>query len=561
MIDISLQVVDTLDRHHPVRGLSVVWKLAFLGVALTCAASAQPSSIQRIILDGQLSDMRWPNFRDIQTSLKEFYEPGYGPAWIQGNTPSPQALTMIELFRNAWKKGLEPEDYDASRWDGRLHSMQSSSSDAAIFDVALTVSTMRYVSDLRIGRINPKHFKFGLTVEQKKYDLPQFLRDQLLPAADISSVVNEIEPPFATYRRTEEALAKYVRLAREDDGEKLPASPKAVDPGQTYAGVRRLAAFLSLVGDLPPGTQLSEGQIYDATLALGVKRFQQRHGLASDGRLGPVTIAQLNVPLSDRVRQLQLTLERWRWLPTEFAAPPIIVNIPDFRLRALDENNKVVLEMRVVVGKAMNTQTPVFTRDMTFVVLRPYWNVPPGILRRSTIPAIKRDRNYVAKQNFEITTLHGDVVTSGQVSDDVLAQLQAGKLIIRQKPGPNNALGLVKLMFPNEYSVYLHSTPSTELFSRSRRDFSAGCIRVEKPAELTAWVLRNNPGWTLDRVQQGMQSGKDNVTVTLARIVPVFIVYGTAIASENEVHFYDDIYGHDAKLAAALAKGYPYPQK
>jgi murein L,D-transpeptidase YcbB/YkuD len=383
----------------------------------------------------------------------------------------------------------------------------------------------------------------------------------LLPASDISAVLDGIEPPFATYRRTEQALARYVQLAREDDSEKLPTPPKPIDPGQTYAGVPRLVRLLTLVGDLPPGTQPHDSQIYDATLAEGVKRFQRRHGLDDDGRIGPATINQLNVPLSDRVRQLQLTLERWRWLPTEFSAPPIIVNIPDFRLRALNQNNKVALEMRVVVGKAMSTQTPVFTRDMTFIVLRPYWNVPPGILRRSTIPAIKRDRNYVAKQNFEITRLDGKVVTSGPVSDDVLAQLQAGKLAIRQKPGPNNALGLVKLMFPNEYSVYLHSTPSTELFSQSRRDFSAGCIRVEKPAELTTWVLRNNPGWTLDRVQQGMQSGKDNVTVTLPRVVPVFIVYGTAIAYENEVHFYDDIYGHDRKLAAVLAKGYPYPKR
>lgn len=549
------------DRNDQVRGLHAVWKQALLVVALTCAAFAQPSSIQSFISAGRLNEMRWPNFPDLQTSLREFYQSaGYAPAWVQGTTPSPQALAMIDLFRNAWKKGLEPEDYDASRWDGRLHALQDSNSDASVFDVALTVSTMRYVSDLRIGRINPKHFQFGLTVEHKKYDLAKFLRGQLLSASDISAVLDGIEPPFATYRRTEQALAKYVQLAREDDGEKLPTPPKPIDPGQAYAGVPRLVRLLTLVGDLPPGTPPHDSQIYDATLAEAVKRFQRRHGFDDDGRIGPATVKQLNVPLPDRVRQLQLTLERWRWLPTEFSAPPIIVNIPDFRLRALDENNKIALEMRVVVGAAMKTQTPVFTRDMTFIVLRPYWNVPPGILRRSTIPAIKRDRNYVAKQNFEITTLNGEVVTSGPVSDDVLAQLQAGKLAIRQKPGPTNALGLVKLMFPNEYSVYLHSTPSTELFSRSRRDFSAGCIRVEKPAELTTWALRNNPGWTLDRVQQGMQSGKDNVTVNLVRAVPVFIVYGTAIAYEDEVHFYDDIYGHDQKLAAALAKGYPYPK-
>lgn len=550
-----------MNRNHQVRGLRPVWRSALLGVALTLAAFAQSSSIQSIVSAGQLNQMRWPNFRDCQASLREFYQPeAFAPAWIQGTTPSPQALAMIDLFRNAWKKGLEPEDYDASRWDGRLHALQSSNSDASVFDVALTVSTMRYVSDLRIGRINPKHFQFGLTVEHKKYDLAKFLRDQLLPASDISAVLDAVEPPFATYRRTEQALATYVHLAGEDDGENLPTPTKPIDLGQAYTGVPRLVRLLALVGDLPPGTQPHDGQIYDASLAEGVKRFQRRHGLDDDGRIGPATVKQLNVPLSDRVRQLQLTLERWRWLPTEFSAPPIIVNIPDFRLRGLDENNKLALEMRVVVGVAMKTQTPVFTRDMTFIVLRPYWNVPPGILRRSTIPSIKRDRNYVAKQNFEITTLDGKVVTSGPVSDDVLAQLQAGKLAIRQRPGPNNALGLVKLMFPNEYSVYLHSTPATELFSRSRRDFSAGCIRVEKPAELTTWVLRNNPAWTLDRVQQGMQSGKDNVSVTLARAVPVFIVYGTAIAYENEVHFYDDIYGHDQKLAAVLAKGYPYPK-
>jgi murein L,D-transpeptidase YcbB/YkuD len=291
-----------------------------------------------------------------------------------------------------------------------------------------------------------------------------------------------------------------------------------------------------------------------------VKRFQRRHGLDEDGRLGAGTIKQLNVPLADRVRQLQLTMERWRWLPAEFSAPPIIVNIPDFRLRALDENNNPALDMRVVVGKAMRTETPVFSKDMTYVVLRPYWNVPPSILRSEIVPAIQRDRGYIASKNYEVTTFDGKVVTSGTISDEVLAQLKAGKLMVRQKPGPTNALGLVKLIFPNENNVYLHSTPSQSLFSRSRRDFSHGCIRVEKPAELTVWALRNNPGWTLDKVQQAMQSGKDNVTVTLATRVPVFIVYGTALAYANgEVHFSDDIYGFDTKLATALAKGYPYP--
>jgi len=538
-------------------------KTCVLLVLASCLAAAQQKDIQALVTSGNLEGMRWPNFSDYRTALQKFYEPtGYAPAWVQGAQPVPQALSLIERFKDAWKKGLNPEDYDASRWEERIRALQSSPDGPAVahFDVALSVCTMRYISDLRIGRVNPLHFDFGLNVQQKKYDLAQFLRDRILTASDLQTVMDDVEPPFAGYRRSELALARYVELARTDDAEKLPAVAKPIDPGQTYAGVPRLIRFLQLVGDLPPdAAPPADPQVYGGAMVEAVKHFQSRHGLDADGRLGPATIKQLNVPLQDRVLQLQLTLERWRWLPAEFPAPPIIVNIPDFRLRALDEKNNVVMDMRVVVGKAMRTQTPVFTREMTYVVLRPYWNVPPSILRSEIVSAIQRDRSYIARKNYEVTTHDGKVVTSGEISDDVLAQLRAGKLAVRQKPGPTNALGLVKLIFPNEFNVYLHSTPSPELFSRSRRDFSHGCIRVEKPAELAAWALRNNPGWTLEKVQQAMQSGQDNVTVNLLKRVPVFIVYGTALAYENgDVHFSDDIYGHDAKLAAALAKGYPY---
>jgi murein L,D-transpeptidase YcbB/YkuD len=532
--------------------------------SLSTAASPQAADnvIRDMVASGKLDDLRWPNFPDYKIHLSSFYEPnGYRPAWIQGGQPTPQALSMIGLFKEAWKKGLEPEDYDASRWDNRLGAIQSSGTDPSRFDVALTVCTMRFVSDLRIGRIDPQHFKFGLSVDQKKYDLAQFVRDRLLSAADVPGVLDSVEPPFAGYRLTEAALVRYVELAGRDKFEELPASPKPIDPGQSYAGAPRLARFLQLVGDLPPDANPpADSQTYDAALVEAVKRFQRRHGLKDDGRLGADTFKQLNVPLSDRVRQLQLALERWRWLPPEFSAPPIVVNIPDFRLRALDESNRVALEMRVVVGKSIRTQTPVFSRDMTYVVLRPYWNVPPSILRSEIVRNIQRDRNYIANKRYEVTTSDGTVVTSGVISDEVLADLKAGKLAVRQKPGPTNALGLVKLMFPNEYNVYLHSTPAAELFSRTRRDFSHGCIRVEKPAELAAWVLRNNSGWNVSRVKQSMEQGNDNVAVTLNRQVPVFIVYATALAYENgEVHFYDDIYGHDATLAKTLTKGYPYP--
>jgi murein L,D-transpeptidase YcbB/YkuD len=552
------------DRKHPVLAL-----LVFVGIGAGSwfppsdhageISSAPNAALRDLVASGHLADLRWPDFPEYKHQLTEFYEPtGYAPAWLRDRRPSSQALQMFAAFKNAGRRGLRPDDYDASRWENRIQALEDSQIDPARFDVAVTVCAMRFVSDLRIGRINPKHFNFGLSIESKKYDLPQFLRDRLLLASDVSTLLDGVEPPFAGYRRTQAALVRYTEIASKDDAEKLPVPAKPVNAGQSYSGVPRLVSLLTLLGDLPADAQ-PPSQIYEGSVVEAVKRFQRRHGLNDDGRLGAETLKQLNVPLSDRVGQLQLALERWRWLPSEFSAPPIIVNIPDFRLRAVNESNAVTLEMRVVVGKAMRTQTPVFSRDMTYVVLRPYWNVPPSILRGEIIPAIQRNRNYIANKNYEVTTTDGDVVTSGIISDDVLADLKAGKLAVRQKPGPKNALGLVKLMFPNEYNVYLHSTPAPELFSRSRRDFSHGCIRVEKPAELAAWALRNNPGWTLDRVEQSMQNGNDNVSVTLTRSIPVFIVYATALAYDNgEVHFYDDIYGHDAKLAAAIAKGYPY---
>ena len=197
---------------------------------------------------------------------------------------------------------------------------------------------------------------------------------------------------------------------------------------------------------------------------------------------------------------------------------------------------------------------------MRFVVFRPYWNVTPSIQRSEVVPAIEKDRDYIAKKGFEVVTHEGQVVTSGPITEDVLAQLRSGKLVVRQKPGPTNALGLVKLMFPNEYNVYLHSTPVPQLFSQTRRDFSHGCIRVERPAELAAWVLRDKPDWNLERVQAAMNSGRDNVQVNLTNPIPVLILYGTSFVDpEGQVRFFDDIYGYDDELKKVLAKGYPYP--
>jgi murein L,D-transpeptidase YcbB/YkuD len=304
----------------------------------------------------------------------------------------------------------------------------------------------------------------------------------------------------------------------------------------------------------------SDQQIFQGAMVEdAVKRFQLRHGLDPSGRLGEDTVKQLNVPLGWRAEQLRLTLERWRWIPHDFARPPIVVNIPEFVLRGLDQQQHVEVEMKVVVGKAFHHKTPVFFNQMRYVVFRPYWNVPPGIQRREMVPRIQKDAGYLAKENLELVDRKEHVVTATTLTPDELDLLRSGQLAVRQRPGPENSLGLVKFLFPNEYNVYMHGTPATELFEKSRRDFSHGCVRVEDPMGLAIWLLRDQPQWTPDRIASAM-NGDHPVQVNLARPIPVLIVYGTAVVPEDgEAHFFEDIYGYDAELEAVLTKGYPYP--
>jgi murein L,D-transpeptidase YcbB/YkuD len=522
------------------------------------SSSAISSELRGMAAKGQLgNNLGSAGFRE---QIKRLYESAnFVPLWIKGDQPTSQATYLIETLRASRLKGLNPSDYDAESLATKSRSLKGASAVAeASFDASLTQATMRYISDLRIGRVNPKHLKVDIDVQSKKYDLPEFIAQQVVSAGNLQSVLDQIEPPYSGYRRIESTLKQYLDLAAKGDGAKVPGGTKAIAPGDAYAGTAQLAERLRLIGDLP---QTGSFDSYSGALVEGVKHFQARHGLATDGKLDAATLRELNTPLSARVQQIDDALERWRWMPTEFQQPPVLVNIPEFRLRAYSEDHQLALSMNVVVGKAAPTQTPVFTDDIRFIVFRPYWNVPPGILRRTVIPGIMKNSGYLARERFEVTDSSGRLVSP---NDDLVEGLRSGKYFVRQKPGPTNALGLIKFMFPNTYSVYLHSTPSTELFSRSRRDFSSGCIRLEKPAELANVLLRNQldgqQPWTLALVQTAMDSGRDNRQVNLAVKIPVLILYVTAVAEEDgTVHFFDDIYGHDKRLNALLAKGRPYP--
>jgi len=514
--------------------------------------------IEQLVDTSRLDEMRWPDFSDYRKHLRNFYSPRADElAWTRDGRPTPQALEVIALLKAADAKGINAVDYDAPRWDDRIRHLTKTPESLARFDLALSASLMRYISDLHIGRINPRNLRFELDIESKKYYLPRLLTE-IKDSPSPRTILAGIEPPYAEYRRLQDALAKYRAIAEESAKEPSLPEVKALHPGDSYPALPQLARMLRRLGDLPPAAIVDKSK-YDGAIVAAMKRFQSRHGLEADGVVSARTFRALNVPLGLRVKQIQWALERWRWAPAEFERAPIIVNIPEFVLHAWTDDMKRETTMRVVVGQAYSHQTPVFEAAMRYLVFRPYWNVPPSIQAKELVPHVARDAGYLQRNGYEVVTADGEPLAAASVDAATLARLRAGDLQVRQKPGPNNALGLVKFMFPNQNNVYLHSTPSQLLFSKSRRDFSHGCIRVEDPVRLAAWVLRDQPQWTPEAVKAAM-NGKDPVQVNLQHPIPVLIIYTTASVSEDGVaHFFDDIYGHDATLENALAAGYPYP--
>jgi murein L,D-transpeptidase YcbB/YkuD len=485
--------------------------------------------------------------------------------WFDGARLSPQAEQAVALLVDATSHGLEPAEYDADRLAREVDLARGGALDftaRAALDRRLTAAMERYLMDLHDGRIAPEQLPRGYVVPARAYfDAAVALRTALaynrLPEA-----AREAAPRFAQYERLREALAHYRTLAGHPAWDSplpaLPPGPRNTPPkleaGQPYAGVRVLRERLIALGDLPPATP--PAALYDEALAEGVRAFQQRHGLTTDGVLGKATLAQLQVLPAARVRQLALMLERLRWTPLMHGPRMVVINIPEFTLRAYEvQGERIVVRetMKIIVGKALNTRTPLFVEQMRFIEFQPFWNVPPSIARGEVVPRLRRDPAYWDREGFEFV-VGGRVVT--ELSAALLDETAAGRARIRQRPGPKNALGDIKFVFPNNDNIYLHHTPSVRLFERDRRDFSHGCIRVEQPVALARFVLRDKPDWTEERIRAAMSDG-DPTTLRLAEPIPVLIAYGTAMVKEGRVHFYDDIYSQDRRLDAALRQPRP----
>jgi murein L,D-transpeptidase YcbB/YkuD len=519
-----------------------------------------------LLKEGVHPRLRWGQFSDYRTQLETLYQAEvYEPLWSKGGKPTPQAKAVIAELARADAKGLNASDYDAAplgEWRRALESAAAPNpQDLASFDMALSVSAMRYAANLYMGRVNPRHMNFGLDIEPKKPNLPETLR-KLAGSGDPKAVFAALEPDLKLYVYLLDALERYRKLEKEAPAEPIEL-PNKFKLGDRNPAVPVLRKLLSALGDAAESDPGDASDVYDAPLAEGVKRFQARHGLGADGVIGKATLPQLNYPLSERIKQIELALERLRWLPEQIDGRYLMVNIPSFQLFGFHDGaaaDRPDLEMNVIVGEAINGRnTPVFHSDMTYVNFRPYWNVPYKIAVKEYMPVALRNPGYLASHAMEIVSSFAPNAAVYGASRESVQMLATGALKLRMRPGPRNALGLVKFAFPNTNNVYLHSTPSQGLFKRARRDFSHGCIRVEYPVTLAEFVLKDYPEWTRDRIQAAMQKAKPS-TVALKTPIPVYIFYSTVLAdASGQARFFNDIYGHDQILRDQLAKGFPYP--
>ncbi len=481
--------------------------------------------------------------------------------WFRGDRPTASAQAVIQELLTAEDRGLDPADYAASTLIAELTTNLTATDPAArrAFDLRLSTAVAHFVADLHAGRVAPRDVGHDLDAPHSSLDLKVAVM-ALAGARDLKTVLDDFEPSFYHYDLLKSALRRYRELTLDPTLTALPPLPKrTVRLGEAYAGAAALRRLLLALGDLPTTVAApAEDLLFDAELSKALEKFQDRHGMAIDGALGPTTFRLLTTPLVKRVRQLEYSLERARWLPPQLESPPILVNIPQFRLFAFSttsDREASLLQMKVVVGKIFpRNNTPVFAADLRTIVLRPYWDVPRTILLNEFMPRIYANPSWLAANSFEIVAGEGDDGRVLAATPDNIAELAAGRLRLRQKPGGSNALGVAKFLFPNRHNVYLHGTTAQGLFAEPRRAFSHGCVRLEDPLKLAEFLLRNDPTWNRAAIEAAV-AGTTPQRINLPAPVRVFIMYATSIATEaGNVLFFEDIYNHDAKLAAALGK-------
>lgn len=496
----------------------------------------------------------------IRMLLLAYRKNNYQPMWLDASRRLEKVKALAEAIECAGDDGLVPLDYHLDViYDLLVGVMRQSSAKHprpwapdlwADLELILTDAFLLYGSHLAAGRVNPETRHTGWKINVGAVDLSASLT-RAAATGNIDAALAELRPAHRGYTALREALARLRRLA-DTGGWPVLDARKTLKPGDRGAAVGDLRHRLAIGGDIDPAETDDDPFFFDLMLASAVKRFQRSNGLKADGIVGHDTYGLLNLPIEARIRTVVLNLERWRWLPRDLGHRHILVNTAAFNLKAV-EKGLPALQMRVVVGRPAR-RSPVFSANMTYLVINPFWNVPTTIAVKDMLPEIQNDVDYLARKGIRV--YQNWEVDAPQIDPNSVTwqtyHVNNFPFKLRQDPGPNNALGRIKFMFPNAFAVYLHDTPNQTLFNRHQRDFSSGCIRVEAPFMLANFVLTGDDRWTPERIAETIKQGETR-TIKLKQPVPLHLVYMTAWADEvRGVQFRSDLYNRDLDLYRAL---------
>lgn len=464
--------------------------------------------------------------------LRNFYNSrNFQFAWLGEKGLTEQARVFYQLNKDYVDNFRDSSLVDASL-DQKMEllmkedtTFKTADSSLAHLDLQLTSHFFNYVATAYEGKVNPEVIQWH--IPRKKLSTVALL-DSLMNNKNLKT--DDWEPVNQQYKALKKELQRYYGLQKEGNWKTIPIGRrKKYQLGDTGLTVSLIKQRLIAMGDTLTKDSLA---VFDQSLKTAVKKLQPVYGLRSTGTIDPALLKELNVPIEKRIEQILINLERMRWMPVMPSGKMILVNIPEYQLHVF-EDHKQVLNMGIVVGKAAN-KTVIFSNKLRNIVFSPYWNIPASIVRAEILPAMKRNRNYLASKNMEQTGTSNGLPT------------------VRQKPGDNNSLGRVKFLFPNSYDIYFHDTPAKSLFAEEKRAFSHGCIRLAQPVKLADYLLADQPAWTPERIAKAMKSTKE-IWVALKKPVPVFITYFTAwVDQDGRLNFRDDIYGHDQKMTEQL---------
>jgi len=476
----------------------------------------------------------------------------YAPVWSR-----PDSIDQLfETLETIDRDGLDAADYHYAALS-RLRAQVASAgtgdpAPSADYDILLTDSLVRLGYHLLVGKVDPVELDNNWNMDETIGDLDTALAlAQAIGKGTVNELVNSLRPQHAVYSELRAALARY-RDIQQSGGWKPVSEGPALKPGMTDIRVLELRQRLSVTGDIPASDPTST--LFDANVESGVKRFQQNHGLEADGIVGKSTIAAMNVPVQDRIDQIRVNLERARWVLHNLPDEYVLTDIAGFGVSYF-RNGKVIWESRAQVGKPYR-KTPVFRSKITYLDINPTWTIPPTILKNDILPKVKMDPDYLRKKDMRVLTFAGEPVDESTI-DWSKYPSERFPYMIRQNPGPKNALGRIKFMFPNKHAVYLHDTPSKSLFGKTTRALSSGCIRIENPYDFGVLLL-NSDQWDKDRILATVDTGK-TTTVSLDKPVTVILLYWTVnTTEEGDVIFKNDIYNRDAAVLAALQRPFRF---